>query len=1374
MHDSDKNTSTSQSILLQWKRRLEKECSQHELEELCWRLEIDPETLRHQTKTELALDLVQYLHRRNRIDDLDTAYKESQTQRSDTLKAYTEHLLAETEFLELRGIPLPRGRDGRVHELHIPLEKIYIQLQVIGKEVRDQEEQAETQAVETVTKAAQERVSGKLESHLFPAVHTLGWYLYQQGQYQPSESFQPIDPLRALEQHKRLVIMGPPGAGKSTLLRFLARRTVVEAKELIPILVSLRDYASAHSHRQSLNLREFSLDIAAADNRSLRLALDAAAEEGRVLWLLDALDETHHLASAVLSQVAKLTGQLVLTSRPIGYLSGPLRRLPHFEILPLTLEMAREFLREWLSLLSDKNTDREVVNRQIAELENRLADWPRAQTLTRSPLLLTFLVTLAARGGLPDLPLKRAQLYERYVEELLNWEIQRLAQSSNVSDYEFSLGFQKGSAARRAARDSLCYLGWALHLHYYGGRGLTTPGPAALEEKLVTYLKQDGYSEPEILAKSALEFWRQAGMLDVWQIAGHDYLAFRHLTFQEYAAAWGLHRSWLRNQKQTRHFLQPRLHHPAWREPVLFWSSLLTVPARKSVLHRLRRGISRDEPILHRDLTLAAAILSENQLSSDVEAQKIIKKLAWLGRSHTYQVVWTLLTFYGIGIAIMLLVFPDFLHIVAATLWSIVWLGSYPITCFPRIQSVLGLPLMIRGLASTPFLLAYKSLASIGSSTIPILLSALQDNDGSVRQAAVESLGKIGSSNESPLLIMMLQDKEDTVREAAVVAMLKIEEGHALLHLTPLLVDKSKAVRLQLAMQLGRLGNEGAISYLLFLFLDNFEKTPDVAEAAIRALGRIGTTAIMLSILYLRDDYDKVEFAIHHFSEYINDGSLAPVLVETLFESEGRPRISTSFFAAALRKVRETAVPLLILGLQDDREFVRRVSAEALGVIEESSAVPRLHDVLEDSSPDVCIAATEALARLKDILAIETFIANMRSEHSGIRKASVRALGRVGDSSAVPYLVSALEDEDKSVRSEAAWSLSSIGDSDLVPVFLELLLNGHAGYLAAAKGLSQLADSSVILRVATALQSEDREVRVAAVRVLGDIGGTDVLPYLFSAFKDSDGGVRSSAITAMGKVGNPAVFRYLLEGLQDKEEFARWHAALALSESTNVDSAAVPYLVKALKDENEYVRYYAAEALGQIGDPAAVSHLLGLIVDEERAVRGAAIEAIQQTGAAAVPSLLTALKHSSLFIRAEATLALGWLATSIQNTQPLKGACWPLWGRITEVEIVLPSPASQAAKIALERVNSQLGILNVARLPLTDPLNFDRSTKPVKRRLYYGVRLIVVSAAAVLVEMIASLLSDRLSELLPTGAIGAITLGILLLILFSIDRKLDS
>ncbi|MCI0397430.1 MAG: HEAT repeat domain-containing protein, partial [Chloroflexi bacterium] len=894
--------SESQETLTRWRLHLEREYSQSELEGLCWRLGLDPESLPRATKTELARQLVLHLYRQGRLAELESADEKSRAGRQNTLAAYRQRLLTETRFVELRGIPLPRGRDGRLRDPHILLDNIYIQLQAIAQETREREARAETEALEAAARAAAgPPIAGRTGADFLAGLRTLGEYFYRQGQlYRAAERPQPVDPQAALAEHERLVILGPPGSGKSTLLRFLARRAAEDDQQPLPILVSLRDYANTYVHDRSVSLLDFALDVAAGKRNSpLRLGLEVAVEQGKVLWLLDALDETRLLAEAVAQQAGRLPGRLVLTSRPIGYSPGPLRPLPHYEVLPLTPEKVERFLHDWFAILAGEAMEPGRGSPQVARLQAQLADRPQLQALTRNPLLLTFLVALAGRADATELPQHRAALYARYVAELQAWEVQRLSQASGAPEYVFRLGSVEGEAARRPATEGLYYLGWALHLHYYGGRGEAAPGPEVLIEQLAGYLQQDGYSQPGELAAAVLDFWQKAGLVDGWQLEGHSFLAFRHLTFQEYAAAWGLQRAWQRDRKRTWRFLRPRLHHPAWREPILLWSSLLAAPDLNWLVHRLRRGVSRDERTLHRDLRLTAAILGESQAADDRGAQQIINLLVWLGRGHKQQQDLLLLAVYGLALVALFIFLPRSTVMIVAILWSLAWSGCFLIPVFPRLQGLFGLPLRLRGLATTPFLAAFHALTTVRQSRLAVasLLSALQDKDRHTRRAAAEALGEIGDAAAVASLLSALQDKDENVRWAAAGALGQIGDAGAVPHLLAALQDEDEYVRWAAAGALNQIGDT-AVPALLSALQDTDRR---VRQGAADALGEIGDAAAVPGLLAALEQKDEnVPWAAVGVLDQTGDAA---------------------------------AVPYLLSALQDEDGWVRQAAADALGQI---------------------------------------------------------------------------------------------------------------------------------------------------------------------------------------------------------------------------------------------------------------------------------------------------------------------------------------------------------------------------------------------------------------------------------------------------------
>lgn len=130
----------------------------------------------------------------------------------------------------------------------------------------------------------------------------------------------------------------------------------------------------------------------------------------------------------------------------------------------------------------------------MAALKAQLEQRPQIQSLTRNPLLLTFLVILAGEEPLPELPAQRAEIYRRYVEELLDsWETQRYPQGGSKGAPHFKLGPLEGDSARRAAQAGFYNLGWYLHLAYYGGRGAKEqPNRKNLIKKISASLRGTG------------------------------------------------------------------------------------------------------------------------------------------------------------------------------------------------------------------------------------------------------------------------------------------------------------------------------------------------------------------------------------------------------------------------------------------------------------------------------------------------------------------------------------------------------------------------------------------------------------------------------------------------------------------------------------------------------------------------------------------------------------------------------------------------------------------------------------------------------------------------------------------------------------------
>ena len=104
---------------------------------------------------------------------------------------------------------------------------------------------------------------------------------------------------------------------------------------------------------------------------------------------------------------------------------------------------------------------------------------------------------------------------------------------------------------------------------------------------------------------------------------------------------------------------------------------------------------------------------------------------------------------------------------------------------------------------------AMEGLAATGAPAVPRLTAALQDDDWIVRYRAAEALGRIGDVRAVEPLISALGDGKDHVRHMAAKGLGMLCDPSAAGPLEALLSDSNEYVRQSAAMALGRIGGDG-------------------------------------------------------------------------------------------------------------------------------------------------------------------------------------------------------------------------------------------------------------------------------------------------------------------------------------------------------------------------------------------------------------------------------------------------------------------------------------------------------------------------------------------------------------------------------------
>lgn len=558
---------------------------------------------------------------------------------------------------------------------------------------------------------------------------------------------------------------------------------------------------------------------------------------------------------------------------------------------------------------------------------------------------------------------------------------------------------------------------------------------------------------------------------------------------------------------------------------------------------------------------------------------------------------------------------------------------------------------------------------------------ALRDADAAVRASAATALGGLGGEEAVRLVVGALADPVGAVREASIEALhglgpevlgAVLEAVHAAA--PPVVARVFAGVRELVALhgagavqaladalrggrELTALGREAACLALgdlgpaaedaapaLLGALD--DPNEDVRAAAALALGFLGVDdEIILSDLkrMLRDSVPAVRrqaalAASRITGKPLDDRSAAepqPVPIDG-FEDEvlGRAVLRDGAASAGLER--------LLHALRDGREIVRQNAARAIGCLAEEGA--------------------EGIERSAQPLALL-----LRDGDATVRRAAVDALRDLGKQ-AVPaawFLTGALHDPEPTVRDAVVDVLVALypeAEGFLVEALRTDTASAREGifnvwYRLARDGVPSLGE---------ALRNPSGLIRLNAawaLELLAKRGADEVLDALEDRLADPIGQVRAAALAAIdaikgGKPRQPRVLepepidvpdfdREVLErdvlaahhertspermvrALRDGRAFVRENAARMLG--VFVDAGAggdvLPSLAIALRDGAAGVRRATAEALTRVG-PSAAPLLVAALDDKHKDVRAAARAGLDAMGSAALPALVEALSRA--------------------------------------------------------------------------------------------------------------------------------------------------
>jgi HEAT repeat protein len=182
---------------------------------------------------------------------------------------------------------------------------------------------------------------------------------------------------------------------------------------------------------------------------------------------------------------------------------------------------------------------------------------------------------------------------------------------------------------------------------------------------------------------------------------------------------------------------------------------------------------------------------------------------------------------------------------------------------------------------------------------------ALNDKDGEVRAAAVDSLGLLGGKDAAPGLMAALSDPDEKVRKRAAEAV-------------------------------GKTGNEKVVVPLIALFSDPVRQVRDQAVKALADMGDVAGEALIRGLM--EEDMTVREHCARALSFVTVPDAFDPLL-KVLEDGDWSVR---RYAAEALGKLGDRkAIPYLLGSLEDPIDFVRERAQQALDRLDPAGTLRR-------------------------------------------------------------------------------------------------------------------------------------------------------------------------------------------------------------------------------------------------------------------------------------------------------------------------------------------------------------------------------------------------------------------------------------------------
>ena len=345
-----------------------------------------------------------------------------------------------------------------------------------------------------------------------------------------------------------------------------------------------------------------------------------------------------------------------------------------------------------------------------------------------------------------------------------------------------------------------------------------------------------------------------------------------------------------------------------------------------------------------------------------------------------------------------------------------------------------------------------------------------KDSDPEVRRLAIEAIGRIGGMEATPFVLPFLNDANVALREQAALALALIKDKSTVQTLIDLAAKKDPA-QWSYVYALYRLADERSIPALHRVLADP-SPSPSTGDPS-SLLFALKSLWVMKKPLSTEESFQLLQNKDARVQQNALDvmgaakernacdaihRSYAPMEVLTkmkaieamgeigcaLQERPAPPGLFGAWLIAQAKTRKENSIALLQEGMKSQVWTVRWRTAQALGELPSSKAIPLLKTLSEDLDSAVRLAALDSMTKFLPETA-DFFVPLLQDKDFAVRATAVDALGKTKDRKYLPELLKTYEVSQDPSEIEGRVALLDVlaefNTSEALPVFEHALLD---------------------------------------------------------------------------------------------------------------------------------------------------------------------------------------------------------------------------------------------------------------------------------------------------------------------------------------------